>query len=148
MGAIVREQLKTLGKTRGPTQGSNRSLEEHSPHIILQNRRFTHLISPDGRTELLERKCTPDRDGLSCVSSPQETVRVPAQRYDHYDTYQDTTGRDLIMKHTPGVDKEQILDFIYVTRNVQFLSESTPSIEKGEVNPHEVNKLPFEPIFL
>jgi hypothetical protein len=85
---------------------------------------------------------------LSRVSSPQETVRVPAQRYDHYDPYQATVGRDLIMKHTPSVDKEKILDFIYVTRNVQLLSKSTPSTREGEVNSHEVNELPFKPVFL
>ena len=97
---------------------------------------------------MLECKCTPNRNGLSCVSSPQETVRISAQRYDYYDPYQDTPGRDLIMEHTPGVDEKQILDFIYVTRNVQFLSKSTPSIQKGEVYPHEVSELSFKPIFL
>ena len=52
------------------------------------------------------------------------------------------------MEHTPGVDEKQILDFIYVTRNVQLLSKSTPRIQKGEVNPHEVSELSFKSIFL
>jgi hypothetical protein len=52
------------------------------------------------------------------------------------------------MKHTPSVYEEQILDFIHVTSNIQFVTKSVPRIQKDKANPHEVNELSFKPVFL
>jgi len=57
-------------------------------------------------------------------------------------------GKDLIMKRTSSVDEEQILDFVYVSSNIQFVTKSTPSIQRGKVNSHEVNESSFKPVFL
>ena len=52
------------------------------------------------------------------------------------------------MKHTSGVDEKQVLDLIHVAGNIQFVTKSNPSIQKGELNPHEVDGFPFKPVFL
>ena len=94
---------------------------------------------------MFESECTPDRNRLSRVAGPQETVGVSAQRYDHYGVDQAIVGRDLIGKRTPGVDEEQILDFIHVSGHIQLV---TKSIQKGNLDPHKVDELPFKPVFL
>ena len=43
-----------------------------------------YLVSVDECSELLEGEGAPDRDGLSRIACPQETIRIPAQRYDYY----------------------------------------------------------------
>jgi hypothetical protein len=61
---------------------------------------------------------------------------------------QDTAGEDLIRKRTPSVDEEQILDFIHVSGHIQLVTKSTLSLQKEKVDPHKVNELSFEPVFL
>ena len=126
MGAVVFEQLKTLGSTRGPAQRPNRFLGNRLHHL-------THhpcygapnLVSVHERPKLLESESASNGDGLSRVTSPQETIGVPAQRYDHYEQHQGTIARSLNMKPTSGVNEEHVLDFIHVTSNIQFVSKST-----------------------
>lgn len=59
------------------------------------------------------------------VTCPQETVRVPAQRYDYCDLHQNTIEQRSITKRTSGVDEEHVLYFVHVTGSIQFVANTT-----------------------
>ena len=53
-----------------------------------------YLVSVDGCSKLLESEGAPDRDSLGRIACPQETIRIPAQRYDYYDLHQVNHSED------------------------------------------------------
>jgi len=76
-----------------PAQRSNGPLETiHLVHLTVLN--DTYLVPVDGCSKLLECEGAPNRDGLSRISCPQETIRIPAQRYNYYDLHQVNVSED------------------------------------------------------